>query len=256
MKFRAGATALALISVGLTGCENPVEKAVRRDLIDGESAKFEEVERCSNDPKVYRGKVNAKNRMGAYVGSEPFFYDGITTVFASSDGFMPMMARCYGPMPGDKPANPAIGAWETHDSTNPVDDSETLMISLKASEGASSTGEPVVLIIRCQSKKTELFVNWNNYLGNDSGSPYSDWKHVVVRVGTEAASSQQWGLSTDSQATFASGSDIDLIKKMAKADRLVLQTTPFSESPVTAVFQLKGMDIAVKPLAASCGWTL
>jgi hypothetical protein len=255
MRLKVGATALAVAAIGLTGCENPVEKAVRRDLIDGPSAKFEEIERCSNDQAVYRGKVNAKNRMGAYVGSEPFFHDGVSTVFAGSDGFMSMMSRCYGPMPGDKPVNPAMGAWEAHDSTNPVDDSKTLVATLKASEGTSSSGEPVTLIIRCQSKSMELFVNWKDYLGSDSHEAYDDWKHILVRVGQDEAVVQRWPLSTDSKASFAPGEPLALIKKILKAQRLVVQTTPFSENPVTAVFQLKGMDVAMKPLAASCGWT-
>lgn len=43
---------------------------------------------------------------------------------------------------------------------------------------------------------------------------------------------------------------------MAVAERLVLQTTPYAENPITAVFTLKGIDVAMAPLAKGCGWTL
>ncbi|CAN7265223.1 hypothetical protein [Caulobacter sp. LjRoot300] len=123
-----------------------------------------------------------------------------------------------------------------------------------AEEGAASGGEPITLTIRCQSNKTELYVNWNDYLGDDSHDVYNDWKQVIVRVGTAEATTQRWGISTDSNATFAPGSPVALIQKMGKADRLVLQTTPYNENPVTAVFKLNGMDIATKQLGESCSW--
>jgi hypothetical protein len=113
-----------------------------------------------------------------------------------------------------------------------------------------------MFIARCDSNKTEVYVNWNDYLGDDSRSAYNEWKYVTVRVGDEDARQQQWSISTDSKATFAPGSSVELLRRMAKVDRLVLQTTPYNENPITAVFDLKGIDKALKPVAEECKWQL
>ncbi len=64
----------------LTGCdylptaENTAKKAVRESLIDPDSAKFTSIYKGAVDGD-YCGAVNAKNRMGAYVGSSLFIYE-------------------------------------------------------------------------------------------------------------------------------------------------------------------------------------
>lgn len=265
MKFERAVALTAGVVISLAGCKSEVEEAVRHELIDSESAQFRDVERCTGDAKVYRGEVNAKNRMGAYVGFEPFFYDGISVAFAGSPLFEPMMNRCYSKTesveaPVASSAPPAQEAepsnWVTSEDINPVDDTRTRRAFLLADEGTSSTGDAISLTIRCQSNETELYVNWNDYLGDDSHDVYDDWKNVTVRVGAAEAATQQWTISTDSNATFAPDSPVALIRRMLKTDRIVFQTTPYNENPVTAVFKLKGMEKAVAPIAQGCGWKL
>ncbi|WP_374472184.1 hypothetical protein [Arenimonas sp.] len=69
-----------LAALALAGCEqfpgvvNDAKREVRRNLIDPSSAEFESVYQNSNTGAVC-GLVNAKNRMGAYVGATPFVYE-------------------------------------------------------------------------------------------------------------------------------------------------------------------------------------
>ena len=66
----------------LPGLENEAKRAVRQSLFDPDSAKFESVLTNQGSGAVC-GFVNAKNRMGAYVGSSPFVYQkgsGVTLV--------------------------------------------------------------------------------------------------------------------------------------------------------------------------------
>lgn len=257
--------ALAIIGL-VAGCNSHVEDAVRHELIDPDSAQFRDVKRCTADRDVYKGEVNAKNRMGAYTGFEPFFYDGVTVAFAgSATGFTALMNRCYEGQSADAggkdvasadgtAAESKKGDWITSDDVNPVDDSATRRAFLVADEGTSARGESVTMTIRCQSNKTELYVNWQDYLGDDSHDVYSDWKLVTQRVGEAKAKTVRWDISTDNNATFAR-SPIGLIKEMLKADRLVLQTTPYNENPTTAVFKLEGMKEAISPIAKECGWS-
>ncbi len=94
------------------------------------------------------------------------------------------------------------------------------------------------------------------YLGDDSDSVYGNWKYVTVRIGSQKAVKQRWGVSTDSKATFAPNWAGSLLKSMAKADTFLIQTTPYGESPVTAIFHTAGLQNALVPLAKACGWSL
>src|SRR5690606_25621483 len=151
---------------------------------------------------------------------------------------------------------PETGAWITTTDTNPIDDSKTVTAILPASQGESRFGGPVGLVVRCKSNATEMYANWHEFLGDDSNSVYDEFKLVTVRVGDEPAREERWHLSTDRQGTFTPGSPIPLLKRMLSAERLVLQTTPYNENPITAVFELEGIQDALAPIAETCGWEL
>lgn len=56
--------------------------------------------------------------------------------------------------------------------------------------------------------------------------------------------------------TFYPGSGaIGFIKELMDADRFVAQVTPYNDNPVTAIFDLTGLNQAVQPLQETCGWS-
>src|SRR6266566_2151972 len=112
-----------------------------------------------------------------------------------------------------------VGAWQVSDKTNPLDDSRTVTLDLAATSGRSVYGKPIVLVLRCQSHKTE-----------------------------------NWGVSTDHTATFYHSDPVAFIQELMAADRFVAQVIPYNESPITAVFDLTGLQTAVKPLRDDCAW--
>jgi hypothetical protein len=71
---------LSLMVLALTSCEqlpgatNEAKREVRKHLIDPSSGQFESVHENRRTGAVC-GLVNAKNRMGAYVGASPFVYE-------------------------------------------------------------------------------------------------------------------------------------------------------------------------------------
>lgn len=139
------------------------------------------------------------------------------------------------------------GKWNVSIDTNPIDDSKTVTLYLVADSGKSSMlGEPVVLFIRCKSLETNLFINWRDYLGSEA--------IVLTRIGKEKAETRNWSLSTDSQATFFPRNEVDFINKLLVVDSFVAQVTPYGESPVTAIFDIKGLSNAIKPLREVCNW--
>ena len=117
---------------------------------------------------------------------------------------------------------------------------------MTADSGNSRFGKRVFLILRCKSNKTELYIIWNDYLGNESD--------VLTRVGKAKATTRRWSLSTDSQSTFYPESPISFIKRLSASNTLVAQVTPYNESPVTAVFKLAGLGNAIAPLQQTCHW--
>ncbi|WP_370979461.1 type VI secretion system-associated protein TagO [Agaribacterium sp. ZY112] len=137
------------------------------------------------------------------------------------------------------------GKWSVSVDVNPVDDSKTVTLSLDADSGQSKWRQPVYLIARCKSNKTEVYIGWNDYLGREA--------QVLTRVGSKKAVTSYWGMSTNSKATFHN-KPIPFLKEMLSENKLVAQVTPYNESPVTAVFDISGLQNAIKPLRETCAW--
>lgn len=138
-------------------------------------------------------------------------------------------------------------AWDLTESKNPLDDSPTVVLRLAASSGRSRMGEPPTLILRCARKKTDVYINWNDFMGGDEAP-------VTTRVGRAPAEKSSWGLSTDKAATFYPSVAVSFIKSLMLVDTLVASTTPYNESPVTAVFVVTGLTQKISPLQKACGW--
>lgn len=157
-------------------------------------------------------------------------------------------------------SNSKNGKWVIGKSKNPLDDSETVVAIIDADNGTGGvfTKKAITLVVRCQSNKTDIYVNWHEYLGNDAS--YLDGqtkKKVIYRVPPATARTDMWFVSTDNEATFAPDSIVfPLLRAMAKGNRFVAQTTPYGENPITAIFDMTGSSKAIAQIAKTCGWTL
>lgn len=147
------------------------------------------------------------------------------------------------------------GDWYVNIDENPIDDTVRVTAMLEANEGSSTFGQSITFIARCMSNRTEAYINWNDYVGDDSSSVYSEWKLVTVRIGDAQARTERWGVSTDKRATFAPSWAGNLLQEMMRSDRAIFRITPYGESPVTAIFDTTGMDLALSPLMETCGWS-
>jgi hypothetical protein len=105
---------------------------------------------------------------------------------------------------------------------------------------------PIFLTIRYKSKKDELYIGWDDYLGSEAD--------VIYRIGKEDAIRTRWSLSTDKKGTFFHGDVIKLIRKLFEANRFVAQVTPYNESPITAIFDIRGLKNAVEPFNNILHW--
>jgi type VI secretion system protein VasI len=141
------------------------------------------------------------------------------------------------------------GAWRTSTEISPIDDSTNVHLSLDSSDTiAGQFGDTVqpVLYVRCKERKTEVFVVWGVYLGIGETD-------VLQRLDDSPARTLEWSLSTDYKAAFYPGSDVAFARELQKHERLLLRVTPYGEKPVTATFNLAGLENALE-LKKACRW--
>ena len=142
-----------------------------------------------------------------------------------------------------------VGDWVVTPLTNPLDDSLTILASLSSIEGVGGfDNDPIRLLARCRSNRTEVFVIWHDFLGSGP-------QQVTSRFPPASARTESWVISTDADTSFAPR-PIPFLRQVLQSERLVLQVTPYLESPTTAVFDLTGADLALRYVAETCNWNL
>ncbi len=139
------------------------------------------------------------------------------------------------------------GKWSTSITTDPMTDKSIYIARLDASSGTGRLGEGIDLIVRCAQNKTELYINWKSFLGTDSA-------RVTHRIGKSKAETHTWDVSTDHTSSFYPGSPVAALKEMIKTTSFVANVTPYSESPVTATFDVSGAEAAFADIRKGCRW--
>lgn len=141
-----------------------------------------------------------------------------------------------------------IGKWGQSIDTDPMTDKTIVVLSLNSENRISNSFSYVqpTLLIRCKNNRTEVFINWDVYLGLDSTS-------VTTRVDKNSKVTRSWGISTDTKATFAPYG-YSFAKKLIGHKKLVAEVTPYGANPTTVTFNIDGIDNAIKPLRKECGW--
>ena len=194
------------------------------------------------------------------------FFGGVLLLFACTGTGSDV------PAPADEPERPAAisptpepdppdpepdrGGWTISRNTNPLDDSETVVALLRATQGVGGLlDEPVMLVARCQSNRTEVYINWQDYLGDDDDNIRTTSKRVTYRFPPADARTETWDVSTDNDSTFVARA-IPFLRVLVQNEQLVMQTTPYNEAPTTAIFDLTGARHVLEPLAETCNWIL
>lgn len=136
--------------------------------------------------------------------------------------------------------------WRTSTDKDPLTDKSVHYAILNADEGRGRFGDQISLIIRCKSGKTDAYINWNTFLGSDGLS-------VTSRIDKTSASTSYWSISTDHKASFMPAPAATL-KRFEGASSFVVNLTPYSESPITAIFDVTGANDAFKDIRRDCKW--
>lgn len=158
-----------------------------------------------------------------------------------------VLAKDRGAAPStESTTSSASGKWRTYTDIDPMTDKEVYTAILEADSGRSRLGRNISMVVRCADNKTDMYINWNDFLGSGSVS-------TTYRIDKEPAKTSGWNLSTDKTAAFLPR-PIATLKKLADSSSFVANVTPYNENPVTAVFNTAGADAAFTDIRKGCGW--
>lgn len=135
----------------------------------------------------------------------------------------------------DGSGSPATDRWIVNVDTDPLSDETVVFFAVPATSGQSRYGDAPLLALRRSGSAEDVYIIWHNYLADDS-------QMIEYRIGEGRTQRRGWPVSTDNEATFYPGDVGEFVRELAEAERLVARTTPYNESPVTAVFDLSGLE--------------
>lgn len=138
------------------------------------------------------------------------------------------------------------GGWVTATDFDPLTDKAVHRARLVAQVGRGRHGDEIVLRVRCSNGKTEAYIDWSTFLGSDD-------IEVTSRIDKAQPQKLKWSLSTDHKASFMPQSAMNL-KKFIGASTYIVNLTPYSENPITAIFDVSGADEAFKDIRQECKW--
>lgn len=145
--------------------------------------------------------------------------------------------------------------WTFDQRTDPLTDKLKYYFRLEADSGLNEYNKRPVLILRSDGDTLELYIVWDTYLGNDTDDYKYEGKYITIRVDSDQPTTSLWGNSTDSKASFCPWSDIpDLVWRMGEGTKFVARCTPYGASPITAVFDIRGLKTVSMPYNEVLGW--
>jgi hypothetical protein len=151
--------------------------------------------------------------------------------------------------PAEKPQTETAMGWKVEESKSPVDDSPQVTALLHAdgsTEGVSLT-PPIMLVLRCQEKKTEAyFAKPFAFLGTN---PIK----TLVRINDGKAIETQWHPASNGQGVFAPAA-VQFIRALPDNGKLFIRATGFNGETIDGVFSLGKVSEIRDKIAADCHW--
>ncbi|WP_162265871.1 type VI secretion system-associated protein TagO [Celeribacter ethanolicus] len=147
------------------------------------------------------------------------------------------------------------GKWHVSVDTSALTDETNVYLSLESDDeirGQFGSAGPATLILRCKENTTSAFFRLNNlFLASIQG-----YGKIEYRLDTEKMSQISAKESTDNKALglWSGAQAIPFAKKLIGHETLIIRATPYNESPITATFDIRGVDQAILKLRETCRW--
>jgi hypothetical protein len=142
---------------------------------------------------------------------------------------------------------PFTGLWEYLETGDVMTDNVSRSLIAYAVSGESLYGERIPLVITCNAPTTHIVsIIWHDFIGLDS-------TEVTLRWDSKTAFSADWDLTAGGDITTLSGLGATwTVSDMLGHDQLIARVTPYLGSNLTAIFDLRGLEEAIKPLYEGC----
>jgi hypothetical protein len=182
--------------------------------------------------------------LGYYKGQDDLRL-GVAKAFASAFGGV--TSGTPAPAPTGS-ARPPEHEWQVAQSNSPLDDSQTVTLSMSDSKPFTTSFGPkdATLIVRCKEHSTDVFIVLDEFLGSDSVK-------VSYRIDDQPAVEGSWSLSTDGKAVFAPA-PVQMAKKLAVSHRFFARVSDFQGSTYDVEFSPDGLTKALPLVSNACHW--
>ena len=155
----------------------------------------------------------------------------------------------------ESPSIQTSSKWIFDQNVDPLTDNKKYFFMLKADSGKNDYGDLPALVIRQDGDELELYINWHTYLGNDTDDYKYEAKYITTRVDQDQPITLLWRNSTDSKASFCPYKYTrELVQRLGRASQFVARCTPYGDSPITAVFDVRGLKEISMPYNDQLGW--
>lgn len=146
--------------------------------------------------------------------------------------------------------------WAVEETTSALSGTPTVVLSVPAEAAVMcSFGREEVprLVLRCEEDTTSLAIETEGC--HVTSGPFTKDGEVALRLDDGPAERRDFGASENNRALgIWDAKAIPIIREMMGHEALVARFTPFQRRPVTPRFHIAGLEQAIAPLRAACGW--
>jgi type VI secretion system protein VasI len=156
----------------------------------------------------------------------------------------------------DEGADADAGLWTSGIEVSQIEGTEVPFATLESEQlipALAGGRAPARLTILCLDGETALQFS---FAGSAMGTPTSSSGTITLQYDRQPPRTQSVDLSPDRLAIgfFETEAALPVIGQLQQTQRLLVRATPQSQRSVTVSFQLEGIETALQPVRAACGW--
>jgi hypothetical protein len=148
----------------------------------------------------------------------------------------------------DNPGKSPNGNWVVSATTSPVDYGILITATIHSISGAKDTAS--TLIFRCHARQTELSLrmelSWSEMRSTDA--------QVEYQVNDQPPVRSKWALSADRKTLTYGDDGAGLLRSLPEGAKFKINVPDKPGVAQDSTFQLNGLDIVRKKIAAACRW--
>jgi len=160
------------------------------------------------------------------------------------------LAKTFGPI--QEQQSDIVGRWTIETSVSNFDDTTSVHLSLAANEkinGWLGKSYLPVLNIRCRERKAEAYIDFG--MSPATEPELYDGATLQFRIDKQPLFKAVATKSADGNTLFLRD-PISFIKRMFKAEHLLVRFVPFTSSAQETTFSIAGLEKAIVPLTEAC----